>query len=270
MNTPPPETTKAHVANGQTGSDDEVATTPPPVTPTAPPPRDAVHCACGAHDEPPLAVLLRTIDFAAFKHQCQRRKDLDQTPYINHPIAVANILSSCGVNDIHILQAALLHDTVEDTHTTIKEIEEAFGSPVASIVAECTDDVSLGGLERKAEQLRTAPFRSREAQQVKLADKLHNLESIRRSPPVGWGVRRIQSYFMWAKQVTDVCASANPELSQRLTTLYKTAYTNVDGHYFPCHPEMCGPLTEEEKGRVDSRFATCQSGEEPCPRTLFF
>ncbi|BEJ17338.1 hypothetical protein CspHIS471_0607390 [Cutaneotrichosporon sp. HIS471] len=250
MNTPPPETTKAQLASEQANSDDEVATTPPPITPTAPPPRDAVHCACGAHDQPPLAVLLRTIDFAAW--------------------AVANILSSCGVNDIHLLQAALLHDTVEDTHTTIKEIEEAFGSPVANIVAECTDDVSLNGLERKAEQLRTAPFRSREAQQVKLADKLHNLESIRRSPPVGWGVRRIQSYFMWAKQVTDVCAPANPELSQRLMTLYKTAYTHVDGQYFPCHPEMCGPLTEEEKGRVDSRFATCKSGEEPCPRTLFF
>jgi guanosine-3',5'-bis(diphosphate) 3'-pyrophosphohydrolase len=87
---------------------------------------------------------------------------------------------------------------------------------------------------------------------------------------------------MWAKQVTDgesrdrgqdlmpVCAPANPELSQRLTTLFKTAYTHVDGQYFPCHPEMCGPLTEEEKGRVDSRFATCKSGEKPCPRTLFF
>ncbi len=74
------------------------------------------------------------------------------------------------MNDIHILQAALLHDTVEDTHTTIEEIEDAFGPRVASIVAECTDDVSLNGQERKVEQLRTAHKRSREAQQVKLAE----------------------------------------------------------------------------------------------------
>jgi hypothetical protein len=97
---------------------------------------------------------------------------------------------------------------------------------VASIVAECTDDVALNGPERKKEQLRSAPHKSAAAQQVKLAEyvqklrhnkqntghatlanifssKLHNLESIRRSPPVGWNVRRIQAYFMWAKQVTD-------------------------------------------------------------------
>lgn len=74
------------------------------------------------------------------------------------------------MTDLHVLQAALLHDTVEDTHTTIEEIEGAFGAAVASIVAECTDDVSLSGQERKAEQLRTAAHRSKEAKLVKLAE----------------------------------------------------------------------------------------------------
>lgn len=130
------------------------------------------------------------------------------------------------------------------------EIAHAFGQHVASIVGECTDNVTLSGQERKLEQLRTAPLKSPEAQQVKLADKLHNLESIRRSPPVGWSVRRIQAYFMWAKQVTDICAVANPVLGARLQKLYETAYTRVNGEYFPCHPEVCGPLTEVSRRKV--------------------
>ena len=72
-------------------------------------------------EEGEAARMLRTIDFAARKHSCQRRKDLDQTPYINHPVAVSNFLSSTGITDIRVLQAAVLHDTVEDTHTTIGE-----------------------------------------------------------------------------------------------------------------------------------------------------
>lgn len=72
-------------------------------------------------EEGEAARMLRTIDFAARKHACQRRKDLDQTPYINHPVAVANFLSSTGILDVRVLQAAVLHDTVEDTHTTIGE-----------------------------------------------------------------------------------------------------------------------------------------------------
>ncbi|KAK1925484.1 hypothetical protein DB88DRAFT_484100 [Papiliotrema laurentii] len=217
-----------------------------------------------------LAVLLRTIDFAAQKHSSQRRKDVDQTPYINHPIAVSNFLAATGVTDIKVLQAAILHDTVEDTHTTLEEIAVIFGPDVARIVEECTDNTTLSGQERKAEQVRTAPFKSREAQMVKLADKLHNLESIRRSPPVGWGVRRVQAYFIWAKQVTDLCAAAHPRLAARLQHLYETAYTRINGKYHPCHPEVCGPLTEEEKLHIDSRLSCLKDGETPCPKPIFF
>ncbi|EIW73523.1 hypothetical protein TREMEDRAFT_56223 [Tremella mesenterica DSM 1558] len=223
----------------------------------------------GKGKEPDCMVLMRTIDFAARKHQCQRRKDVDQTPYINHPIAVANLLSSTGVTDVRILQAAILHDTVEDTCTTVEELANMFGLQVARIVEECTDDTSLSGMERKLEQLRSAPFRSKEAQMVKLADKLHNLESIRRSPPVGWGPKRIQNYFLWAKQVTDICASAHPPLAARLKHLYETAYTRVNGVYIPCHPEVCGTLTEDEKSRIDSRLTGLKVGESPRPQPLF-
>ncbi|WVR06391.1 hypothetical protein IAU60_003422 [Kwoniella sp. DSM 27419] len=221
-------------------------------------------------EEGELARFLRTADFAARKHSCQRRKDVDQTPYINHPIAVANFLSSTGVTDVRVLQAAVLHDTVEDTHTTVEEIAQLFGSDVARIVEECTDDQALSGQARKVAQVRSAPFKSREAQQVKLADKMHNLESIRRCPPVGWGIKRIQAYFIWAKQVTDVCAPAHPPLAAKLQELYETAYTRVNGVYYPCHPDVCGPLTEAEKERVDSRLRTLKAGDKVCPAPIFF
>lgn len=183
---------------------------------------------------------------------------------------MANYLSSTGITDIQVLQAAILHDTVEDTCTTLEEIADQFGNDVARIVEECTDNTALDGLQRKVEQLQTAPSKSKQAQQVKLADKLHNLESIRRSPPVGWGIKRVQAYFIWAKKVTDICAPAHPPLAERLQHLYETAHTRVNGSYFPCHPEVCGPLTEDEKQLVDKRLRELKDGDTVCPEPLFF
>jgi guanosine-3',5'-bis(diphosphate) 3'-pyrophosphohydrolase len=110
---------------------------------------------------PDLGLLLDSIDFAAKKHKNQRRKvssehitinqkDIDQTPYINHPIGVCHILYfEAGCSDISTLISAVLHDTVEDTETTFEEIETSFGSKVMNIVQEVTDDKSLPTLERK-------------------------------------------------------------------------------------------------------------------------
>ncbi|ADV21987.1 hypothetical protein I315_00324 [Cryptococcus gattii Ru294] len=260
-------------------SEIELVRTPPARSFTPTPPLSRTHSADGLstaptpgrlHGESDLSLLLRTLDFAARKHSCQRRKDVDQSPYINHPISVANYLSSTGITDIRVLQAAILHDTVEDTCTTLEEIADQFGNDVARIVEECTDNTALDGLQRKVEQLRTAPSKSKQAQQVKLADKLHNLESIRRSPPVGWGIKRVQAYFIWAKKVTDICAPAHPPLAERLQHLYETAHTRVNGSYFPCHPEVCGPLTEGEKELIDKRLRELKDGDTVCPEPLFF
>jgi guanosine-3',5'-bis(diphosphate) 3'-pyrophosphohydrolase len=74
------------------------------------------------------ARLLKAIAFAADKPSRQRRKDVEASPYINHPIAVANVLAAEGeVFDEGILLAAALHDTVEDTKTTFEELEKHFG-----------------------------------------------------------------------------------------------------------------------------------------------
>uniref|UniRef100_A0A8C5JNB4 Guanosine-3',5'-bis(diphosphate) 3'-pyrophosphohydrolase MESH1 n=3 Tax=Passerellidae TaxID=1729112 RepID=A0A8C5JNB4_JUNHY len=132
------------------------------------------------------ARLLEAVDFAARKHKDQRRKDPEGTPYINHPIAVARILAhEAGVTDMVVLQAALLHDTVEDTDTTFSEIEERFGAEVRRVVEEVTDDKSLPKMERKRLQIERAAACSRRAKLVKLADKLHNLRDLNRCTPQG-------------------------------------------------------------------------------------
>lgn len=84
-----------------------------------------------------------------------------------------------------VLQAALLHDTVEDTDTSPAELEAKFGPIVARIVQEVTDDKSLPKQERKRQQVEHAPHCSRQAKLVKLADKLYNLRDLNRCTPVG-------------------------------------------------------------------------------------
>ncbi|MCB1922749.1 MAG: bifunctional (p)ppGpp synthetase/guanosine-3',5'-bis(diphosphate) 3'-pyrophosphohydrolase, partial [Gammaproteobacteria bacterium] len=82
-----------------------------------------------------MAVLVRAASFAAMRHRDQRRKDEAASPYINHPLALADVLvNEGGIADIETIVAALLHDTIEDTETTAAEIENAFGAVVRMIV----------------------------------------------------------------------------------------------------------------------------------------
>jgi guanosine-3',5'-bis(diphosphate) 3'-pyrophosphohydrolase len=154
--------------------------------------------------------LLKAASFAADKHRMQRRKDADASPYINHPLSLARILScEGGVEDVTVLIAALLHDTLEDTQTTPEELEREFGSDVAGIVAEVTDDKSLPKEERKRLQIVKAKSKSDAAKLVKLADKISNLRDIAGSPPADWPVQRRKDYFHWAKQVVDNLRGVN-------------------------------------------------------------
>lgn len=86
---------------------------------------------------------------------------------------------------VPVLQAALLHDTIEDTDTSAAELEAQFGPVVARIVQEVTDDKSLPKQERKRQQVAHAPHCSHQAKLVKLADKLYNLRDLNRCTPVG-------------------------------------------------------------------------------------
>ncbi|XP_030622187.1 guanosine-3',5'-bis(diphosphate) 3'-pyrophosphohydrolase MESH1 [Chanos chanos] len=168
------------------------------------------------------SVLLETVNFAAEKHRNQRRRDPEGTPYINHPIGVARILShEGGITDPEVLQAALLHDTVEDTDTTFAELESVFGPTVTRIVQEVTDDKTLPKQERKRLQVEHAPHCSQQAKLVKLADKLYNLRDLNRCTPTGWTADRVQEYFTWAAQVVKGLRGTNPALEEKLQELFR-------------------------------------------------
>ncbi|XP_054711916.1 guanosine-3',5'-bis(diphosphate) 3'-pyrophosphohydrolase MESH1-like [Uloborus diversus] len=179
-------------------------------------------------DENELAAVIKAANFAAIKHKNQKRKDIEETPYINHPIGVANILSmEGGVYDATVLQAALLHDTVEDTETTFEEIEELFGKRVREIVSEVTDDKSQPKAVRKALQVTHAPTRSHEAKLVKLADKLYNLRDLNRSTPKGWSAERVTEYFLWAAEVVKHLKGTNEALEEKLKVIFNEKGINI-------------------------------------------
>jgi len=166
--------------------------------------------------------LVDAIAFAADKHRRQRRKDAEASPYINHPIALARVLTvEAGLSDPLLLAAAVLHDTLEDTETTYEELRERFGAAVASTVLEVSDDKTLPKEERKRLQIEHAAHISRRAKLVKLADKICNVRDVASSPPHGWPLERRREYFDWAKAVVDRMRGTQ----RKLERLFDEAYS---------------------------------------------
>jgi GTP diphosphokinase / guanosine-3',5'-bis(diphosphate) 3'-diphosphatase len=160
--------------------------------------------------------LIRAIRFAADAHRNQRRKDREASPYINHPIELANILANeAGLTDIVLLQAAVLHDVVEDCDVSLEELRAKFGDEVSAVVAEVTDDKSLLKADRKQAQIDKAPHKTLRAANLKLADKIANLRDIASNPPADWSDARKAEYFAWAQRVVDALPDgSDPELSR--------------------------------------------------------
>jgi NTE family protein len=161
----------------------------------------------------PTTSLLAALDFAAIRHRDQKRKGTDASPYINHPIEVAQVLTSVGnVTDTDVLRAAVLHDTVEDTDTSSDEIEASFGAAVRALVDEVSDDKTLPKADRKQLQIEHAPSLSANAKLIKLADKICNVRDVIHDPPTHWNLERRVDYLDWARRVVDGCRGTNPDL----------------------------------------------------------
>lgn len=172
-----------------------------------------------------IQAIVKASNFAAIKHKAQKRKDAEGTPYINHPIGVAQQLIEIGkVYDTDVLVCALLHDTVEDCDCTFEEIEENFGTNVLNLVKEVTDDKNLEKMERKRMQVVNGPNKSFGAKLVKLSDKLYNLRDLERCLPNGWDEERRVAYFRWAREVVDAMRSTGPineGLEEKLDEMFK-------------------------------------------------
>jgi guanosine-3',5'-bis(diphosphate) 3'-pyrophosphohydrolase len=167
-----------------------------------------------------IALVLKALEFAAGRHRKQFRKGEDKTPYINHPIQVANLLTNeAGENDPVLITAAILHDVIEDTVDTLEEkkkliekIRKIFGEEVLSLTMEVTDDKSLEKKERKRMQVVHAPTLSDKAKKLKTADKIMNLRDITANPPREWTLQRILDYLDWAEKVVAGTRGVNKKL----------------------------------------------------------
>lgn len=124
-----------------------------------------------------MDIVNRAIEFAAEAHRDQVRKGTN-TPYITHPYAVGLILTRADF-DPEVVAAGILHDTIEDTTTTLDDLRARFGERVAGIVEGASEPDRGATWEERKEHtlhyLRTAPY---EIRAVACADKLHNLTTI--------------------------------------------------------------------------------------------
>jgi len=152
--------------------------------------RDLVELVSRLYTEDEMSELVSAVDFASAKHRGQKRKSGE--PFITHPLAVAGILVEWGM-DIDTILAGVLHDTVEDTETSLDDIEKLFGRDVAFLVDGVTKvsqarsgmrDLSsyLPATRDNLTKLLIAVGQDVRVIIIKLADRLHNMQTLQYMP----------------------------------------------------------------------------------------
>lgn len=124
-----------------------------------------------------LELIDYAIYFATKAHTGQKRKTEQDVDMIFHPFTVGMILQRAGAKTECVI-AGILHDVVEDTKYTLEDIKEQFGTQIANIVDEVSENKSLPWKERKIEAINKIKTASMDGKLVKCADKISNLESL--------------------------------------------------------------------------------------------
>ncbi|MGZ5814145.1 MAG: HD domain-containing protein [Xanthobacteraceae bacterium] len=158
----------------------------------------------------PLRLVSEAAELAARCHNAMARKGRGNEPYINHLAEVANLLAAATDGaDGELVAAGWLHDAVEDGGTTREELAQKFSERVASLVVECTDDMSLPQKERRRLQVIDAPHKSADAKLIKIADKISNIRA--RTFPEQTAEQRgdLRDYTDWAVEVVAGCRGGN-------------------------------------------------------------
>lgn len=146
-------------------------------------------------DPTELQPVLDAIAFAARAHRGQLRKDA-QTPYASHPFRVCLIVRHVfGIDDPHVLAAAVLHDTIEDTTTDYDDLHERFGREVAEWVATLSKDTRLVDAERERAYAAGLASAGWQVQVCKLGDIYDNLLDSSHMPPEQQERTRARSQF---------------------------------------------------------------------------
>ncbi len=133
-----------------------------------------------------MALIERAVEYANIKHRYQKRKD--GSPYIIHPLAVAEIVAEMGL-DIDAILGALLHDCIEDTDASHEDIEKIFGATVAELVEGVTKLTRANFSTSEQEQMENlrkmfmAMSKDIRVVLIKIADRLHNMRTMQYQTP---------------------------------------------------------------------------------------
>jgi guanosine-3',5'-bis(diphosphate) 3'-pyrophosphohydrolase len=175
-----------------------------------------------------IGLVIQAAHFAADKHRDQRRKGVRNTPYINHPLEVAERLNRvAGIEDAEVLAAAILHDTIEDTQTDKSELTRIFGKVIADLVDELSDPVGLTWQARKRHEIDHAQHLSPTAKMIKLADKTCNVADTAMNPPGEWTLSRRRDYLEFAELVAAGCRGANAALEEEFARVLAHARQRI-------------------------------------------
>nr|WP_241249896.1 RelA/SpoT family protein [Rhodococcus sp. X156] len=208
------------------------------------------------HPKADLVTLQRAYDAAEAHHEGQMRKSGDH--YITHPLAVATILAELGM-DTTTLIAALLHDTVEDTGYSLDELRRDFGDEVAHLVDGVTklDKVALGSAA-EAETIRKmiiAMARDPRVLVIKVADRLHNMRTMRFLPP--------EKQVRKARETLEVIAP----LAHRLG-MATVKWELEDLAFAILHPKKYDEIVRLVAGRAPSRETYLATVQQQIQQTL--
>lgn len=155
-----------------------------------------------------MSLLLKNAETLAKKaHETQVRK-FDNSPYFGHLLEVKTILEHFEFEDETLLSAALLHDILEDTDVTRRELEFIFGSVVLDIIEKLTDDKTLPLPERRNKAIRKLSDQQGYIHAIKLADLISNLSAI----PTTWNKEKRADYFGWCEKLIAACNKAPQDM----------------------------------------------------------
>ena len=172
----------------------------------------------------PIRLVSEAAELAAHSHNGMARKGRGNEPYINHLAEVANLLATATDGaDAELVAAGWLHDVIEDTDTTRDELAQNFSERVASLVVECTDDMTLPKAERRRKQIEDAPHKSPGAKLIKIADKISNIGARVQIDPSAAECDDLADYVVWATQVVAGCRGGNAWLDEKFDDAVKAA-----------------------------------------------
>jgi len=163
-----------------------------------------------------IKLYVKAIKFCVKAHGTQIRRYTGE-PYWHHPVNVSNILVESGEHDIDMLCAAVLHDVVEDTETTVADVSKEFGKDVAKLVDMLTDVSKPEDGNRKIRKSLDRDhllMGSDKAKTIKLADLIDNSESI-----VKYDQGFAKVYMVEKKELLGVLVGGSPELMARASKI---------------------------------------------------